>query len=204
MGWWLVQKHCQCPDPPTLGCCKTGWQTVFCGSKLNSTAESQYAPIEGEAAAVVHGLEKCAHFIPGLPQLLLAIDHKPLVAIFGQTSLESIPNSRLFRLKHKSLRYRFTPCHVAGKKNVVADTFSRRNDAPGILDASDTEIQPEYSSNMGPQDWVASPILGSYGILMVDTDEFLRGLGMSRLESFNSPSEYVVANMVSPLLQAVT
>ena len=41
MGWWLVQKHCQCPGIPTLGCCKTGWQTVYCGSKLNSAAESR-------------------------------------------------------------------------------------------------------------------------------------------------------------------
>ena len=44
MGWWLVQKHCQCPDPPTLGCCKTGWQTVFCGSKFNSPAEVDTLP----------------------------------------------------------------------------------------------------------------------------------------------------------------
>ena len=68
MGFWLVQKHCQCPDPPKLGCCKTGWQTVFCGSKFNSVAESRYAPIEGEAAALVLGLEKCSHYVLGLPK----------------------------------------------------------------------------------------------------------------------------------------
>ena len=71
MGWWLVQKHCDCPNPPKLGCCKTGWQTVFCGSKFNSVPESRYAPIEGEAAALVLGLEKCSHFILGLSGLLL-------------------------------------------------------------------------------------------------------------------------------------
>ena len=209
MGWWLVQKHCSCPDPPVLGCCKTGWQTVFCGSKFNSQSESRYAPIEGEAAAVLLGLEKCSHFILGLPNLLLAIDHKPLVAIFGSTGLENIPNPRLFRLKHKSLRYRFTPCHVPGKKNVVPDTMSRRNDAtqsPSL----DTPISSEYSSEMGPPDWVSSPKGASCSAMLsnstevCDTEEFLTGVAMSKLQSFNSPPENVIANVIAPSLQAVT
>ena len=151
MGWWLIQKHCSCPDPPRLGCCKTGWQTVFCGSKFTSRAESRYAPIEGEAAAVILGLDKCRHFVLGLPNFLLAIDHKPLVAILGSTHLDDIPNPRLFRLKQKSLRYRFTPCHVSGKKNIVPDTFSRRSDALDNKHGVETVTSSTYSSTMGPQ-----------------------------------------------------
>ena len=151
IGWWLVQKHCQCPGIPTLGCCKTGWQTVYCGSKLNSAAESRYPPIEGEAAALVLGLDKCSHFILGHPNLLVAVDHKPLVKIFGTASLESIPNPRLFRLKQKSLRYRFTPSHVPGKQNVVPDTFSRRQDTPQQTDTV-SNVDPGYSHKMGPPD----------------------------------------------------
>ena len=101
MGFWLVQKHCQCPGTPTLGCCKTGWQTVYCGSKFNSGAVSRYHPIEGEAAAAVHALDKTSMFTLGHPNLLLAIDHKPLLKIFGNASMESITNPRLFNLKQK-------------------------------------------------------------------------------------------------------
>ena len=41
-GFWLCQKHCHCQqERPTPGCCKTGWQTVFCGTKFNSPSESR-------------------------------------------------------------------------------------------------------------------------------------------------------------------
>ena len=92
------------------------WQTVYCGSKFNSAAQSNYPPIEGEAAALVLGLEKCSQFILGHPNLLVAVDHKPLIKIFGSSTMEDISNPRLFRLKQKALRYRFTPCYVSGKK----------------------------------------------------------------------------------------
>ena len=205
MGWWLVQKQCTCPGTPVLGCCKTGWQTVFCGSKFNSPAESRYPPIEGEAAALVLGLDKCSHFILGHPNLLVAVDHKPLVKIFGPATLESIPNPRLFSLKQKSLRYRFTPCHVAGKKNVVPDTFSRRHDVPQQAD-SISNVDPGYSHQMGPPDWVSPPLLGSYTTVgtLVDTEEFIQGMAMSQLEMFNNPPEAILANLVTQPLQAVT
>ena len=85
-----MQKHCRCPGPPVPVCCKTGWITVYCGSKFNTPAESRCTPVEGEGFAAVHGLEKCSPFILGHPNLLLALDHKPLIKIFGNASLESI------------------------------------------------------------------------------------------------------------------
>ena len=134
IGWWLVQKHCKCPGPPALGCCKTGWITVYCGSKFNTPAESRYPPIEGEGFAAVFALEKCSPFILGHPNLLLAMDHKPLIKIFGDANLESITNPRLFSFKQKTLRFRFTPVHVPGKRHVVPDAFSRRSDGlPNII-----------------------------------------------------------------------
>ena len=210
MGWWLVQRHCRCPEPVKLGCCKTGWQTVFCGSKFTTPAESRYAPIEGEAAAVVLGLDKCSHFVLGLPKLLLAVDHKPLVSIFNSMSLENIPNPRLFRLKHRSLKYRFTPCHVAGKKNVVPDTFSRRNDALSQSVSPESSIQIGYSYHMGPPNWVSAPVYNSciatstLGAMQCDTDEFITGVAMSNLQHFNYSSNQLVAAIATPDLQAVT
>ena len=204
MGFWLTQKHCSCPGPPVLGCCRTGWQTVYCGSKFNTPAQSRYAPIEGEAAAAVFGLEKCAPFILGHPNLLLALDHKPLIKIFGPASMESITNPRLFSLKQKTLRYRFIPVHVAGKKHVVPDTFSRRSDTSETI----SNVLPGYSSTMGPPAWVSTPTTCSYTRAIhdwtSDVEDYVAGVAMSRLEDFNNPPESLLASVASTPLQAIT
>ena len=156
---------------------------------------------------MVLGLDKCIHFILGHPNLLAAVDHKPLVKIFGRASLESIPNPRLFRLKQKSLRYRFTPSHVPGKQNVVPDTFSRRQDTLQQTDAV-SNVGPGYSHKMGPPDWVSPPILAAHTTtdmqMDMDTEGFIMGVAMSQLETFNNPPEAVLASLVSSPLQAVT
>ncbi|GFN83679.1 transposon tf2-11 polyprotein [Plakobranchus ocellatus] len=90
-------------------CCKTGWQITLVGSRFTSGAESRYAPIEGEALAVVDALDKARHFTLGCADLIIAVDHKPLLKIFGDRCLYDIPNPRLRNLKEKSLRYRFRP-----------------------------------------------------------------------------------------------
>ena len=198
MGFWLVQKHCTCPGPPVLGCCRQGWQTVFCGSKFNTPAESKYPPIEGEAAAAVFGLQKCAPFILGHPNLQLALDHKPLIKIFGSATLESITNPRLFSLKTKTLRFRFTPVHVAGKKHVVPDTFSRRSDKD---DMAMSNVLPAYSTTMGPPDWISTPTISSYS---TEVDEYVTGVAMSRLENFNNPPESLISGIAATPLQAIT
>ena len=55
IGAWLLQKHCDCKVvKPT--CCKTGWKVTLVSSRFTSSAESRYAPIEGEALAVVDAL----------------------------------------------------------------------------------------------------------------------------------------------------
>ena len=170
VGFWLTQKHCSCPtDPkPTPGCCPTGWQTVYCGSKFCSPAESRYHPIEGEALAATYGLHKCKFFVLGLNNLILTIDHKPLIPIFGKDQqLEDIENPRILNFKLKSLMFRFTVTHVPGKRNVTADTFSRRYDAPsnrpGGTDSTKSNEEslsptPEYSSKLAPPHWVSPPV----------------------------------------------
>ena len=122
LGFWLCQKHCSCAigNQPVPGCCPTGWQTVYCGSKFCSPAESRYHPIEGEALAATYGLQKCKFFILGLDNLILTLDHKPLIAIFGtDQNLEDIENPRLLNFKLKSLMFRFTILHLPGKKNIT-------------------------------------------------------------------------------------
>ena len=58
---WLSQKHCDCADSRPF-CCKSGWKVVLLGSRFTHSAESRYAPIEGEALAFVDALNKTRHF----------------------------------------------------------------------------------------------------------------------------------------------
>ena len=95
------------------------------GSRFTNPAESRYAPVEGEALAAVYALDKARYFVLGCANLIVAVDHKPLLKLFGDRSLEDIPNSRLRNLKEKTLRYRFSIVHVPGVKNKVADAASR-------------------------------------------------------------------------------
>ena len=204
MGFWLVQKHCKCPGEPKLACCKTGWQTVHCGSRFNSGPESRFHPIEGEAAAAVNGLEKTSMFTLGLPNLLLALDHKPLIKIFGNATLHGISNPRLFNFKQKSLKFRVKPVHVPGKQHVVPDTFSRRSDGPHN-DEAISNVLPGYSESMAPPDWVSSPIIASTSHNdSMETEALIAGLAMSRLAGFNDPPESLHAHMSAPSIQAIT
>ena len=166
-GFWLTQKHCQCLQEVTKpGCCNEGWQTVFCGSKFNSPAESNYAPIEGEAMSAAWAMHRCKYFLLGMPSFQLCVDHKPLLAIFGHTQLADIHNPRLFRMKEKTLMFRHRTVHVPGKLNVVPDCLSRRGDSPipatiptTPLDISYdiSNILPEYQNTLGAPSWVAPP-----------------------------------------------
>ena len=124
IGFWLFQKHCICKARKLL-CCKSGWKIALVGSRFTNPAESRYQPIEGEALAVVDALYKARHFVLGCKDLIIAVDHKPLLKIFGDRSLEKIPNPRLRNLKEKSLRFRFTITHVPGVKHRAADGVSR-------------------------------------------------------------------------------
>ena len=165
-GFWLTQKFCDCPDPAKPGCCKTGWQTVYCGSSFNTPAESRFHPIEGEACAVKKGLEKCKGFLLGHPNLIVCIDHKPLLAIMGDQELAEIPNPRLLDFKIKSLAFRFKPVYVPGKLHVTPDALSRRSDSPitrlpPVTTHSNTQpmennVQPQYCESFGPPDWVST------------------------------------------------
>ena len=124
LGCWLLQKHCDCAGVRPF-CCKSGWKVVLMGSRVTHGAESRYAPIEGEALAVVDALDKARHFTMGCSDLMVAVDHKPLLKVLGDRALDDIPNPRLRNIKEKILRYRFRVLHIPGVRNTVADALSR-------------------------------------------------------------------------------
>ena len=143
IGFWLFQKHCKCTTRKPLFCCKGGWKIALVGSRFISETESRYQPVEGEALAVVNALYKARHFVLGCKDLIVAVDHKPLLKIFGDRSLEKIPNPRLRNLKEKSLRFTFNMIHVPGVKHLAADGVSRNPVSP----PQTMHLQDDVASN---------------------------------------------------------
>ena len=112
IGFWLFQKHCHCPSTKPFCCC-TGWKVTLVGSHFTHAAESCYAPVEGEALAVIDALDKARFFVLGCSDLIIAVDHKPLLKVFSDQSLE-ISNARLSNLQEKTLHYKFRMVHIPG------------------------------------------------------------------------------------------
>ena len=123
VGYWLTQKHCNCQSSDPF-CCREGWKVTLVGSRFTHSAESRYAPVEGEALAVAEALDRARHFVLGCSDLIVAVDHKPLLKLFGDRCLEDIPNPRLRNLKERSLRYRFRMVYVPGTRNLASDALS--------------------------------------------------------------------------------
>ncbi|KAK3719595.1 hypothetical protein QZH41_015737, partial [Actinostola sp. cb2023] len=130
IGYFLLQKHCNCPSG-VPDCCLRGWRITLAGSRFLASAEQRYAAIEGEALAVAWGLEQTRYFTQGCDDLVIVTDHKPLVKIFGDRTLDEITNSRLFRLKQRTLPWRFDIVHLPGKSNHAADATSRHPSPSG-------------------------------------------------------------------------
>ena len=124
VGYFLVQKHCNCQEVKP-GCCVDGWRITLAGSRFLSSAEQNYAPIEGEALAIAWSLEQTKFFTTGCHQLVVATDHKPLTKLLGDRTLDEIPNPRLFCLKQRTLPWGFSIVHTPGKTNFAADAVSR-------------------------------------------------------------------------------
>ena len=112
----LSQKHCDCQSDLS-GCCEDGWQVTLAGSWFLIGPEQRYVVIEGEALAIAWALEQTKYFTLGCKNLIVATDHKPLVAIFQDKELTQIANPRIFRLKQRSLWWTFKIVYLAGSTN---------------------------------------------------------------------------------------
>ena len=69
---------------------------------------------------------------------------------------------------------------------MVPDAFSHKSDSLSGDNANN--IIPDYSTSMGPPDWVSSPIHGAT-YAHSETEQYVLGAAMARLESFNNPEE---------------
>ena len=102
IGYFLYQKYCECPSV-TTNCCKDGWRITLAGSRFLHKAERNYWPVEGEALAVAWALEDSKFFTLGCRDLHIQTDHRPLVKILGDRTLDEIHNRRLINLKEKTM-----------------------------------------------------------------------------------------------------
>ena len=125
MGFFLLQKYCDCLIDKAPVCCPDGWKLIFAGSRYCKPPESRYAPIEGEAAAIVYALERSRLFILGCNNLVVCTDHQPLTGILGDRDLAEVTNPRLLKLKQRTLRFRFSIQHTPGKWHRASDAVSR-------------------------------------------------------------------------------
>lgn len=124
IGYILSQKCCSC-ESHLPECCTDGWRITLAGSRFLTSTEQRYAAIEGEALAIAWGLEQTKYFTQGCDNLVVVTDHKPLVKIMGDRTLDEISNTRIFRLKQRTLPWFFEIFHMPGKTNPAADATSR-------------------------------------------------------------------------------
>ena len=99
------------------------WQPVAFASRALSNTESRYAQIEKEALALVYACEKFSDYVLG-KNILLETDHKPLVPLLGNKSLDALP-PRVLRFRIRLMRFQYSISHVPGKLLYIADTLSR-------------------------------------------------------------------------------
>ena len=140
IGYFLVQKHCEC-ESKLPDCCSDGWRITLAGSRFLSDTESRYAAVEGEALAIAWSLEQTRYFTQGCDKLIVVTDHKPLVKLFGDRTLDEITNTRLFRLKQRTLQWYFEVAYLPGKTNLAADAASRHPvSGPSICQMSQGDL----------------------------------------------------------------
>ena len=119
----VVSKQCQCFSTHPF-CSHTEWKVALVGSHFTHSAESRYAPVEVRALAIADALEKARYFVLGCDDLIVAVDHKPLLKVLGDRSLEDTPNARLRYLKKKTLCNKFRLMHIPCAKHRAADCVS--------------------------------------------------------------------------------
>ena len=99
------------------------WKPVVYASRSLTETESRYAQIEKEALASTWACECFSDYILG-KSIVIESDHKPLVPLLNNKSLDTLPPC-ILRFHLRLMRFDYTVCHVPGKSLYTADTLSR-------------------------------------------------------------------------------
>ena len=84
-----------------------------------------FSAIEGELLALTYGLEKSKYWTIGNPNLIVFVDHKPLLGLLKTKDIDSIDNPRLNRLLIKTMKWNFRIHHISGSDICISDALSR-------------------------------------------------------------------------------
>ncbi len=71
------------------------------------------------------GLEQSRYFTQSCDDLVVVTNHKPLVKILCSRTIDELNNSRIYRLKQRTLPWYFEVAHLPGKTNTDVDATSR-------------------------------------------------------------------------------
>ena len=114
---------------------------------------------------MVDALKKCRYFVLRCSNLIVAVNHKPLLKVFGNRSLEDIDNPRLLSLKEKTLQFKFHMTYIPGVRHVAADSISRHPvgkpeplHLPDDIAMTNTELPHTFLSNIRRYDNVQTQV----------------------------------------------
>ena len=131
LGYALMQQH------------GDSYRLVQCGSRFVSETESRYSMVELELLAIVWSVKKLRVFLAGLPGFTVVTDHRPLLSILNEQTLDVVESPRIQRLKEKLSMYNFHVEWQQGTKHCIPDALSRfpvRDPRPDDL-VDEDEIQ---------------------------------------------------------------
>ena len=75
------------------------------------------------------------------------VDHKPLVGLLNDKTLDEVANARLFSMKEKMMPWKFTVIYRPGTKNSFADATSRKPCPTGGKDSVEDQEASESKVN---------------------------------------------------------
>ena len=97
LGAVLLQKHSE------------EWKPIAFVSRALTETEQRYAQIKKEALAITWACEPFEDYLLGIP-FLIKTDHKPLVPLLGNKSLDNLP-PRFLRFRLRLMRYTYVIMH---------------------------------------------------------------------------------------------
>ena len=93
-------------------------------------------------------MKKCRLYLSGQPDFEVLVDHRPLVSILDQQTLDEVENPRIQRLKERTLGYIFHTVWRKGKEHQIADALSRAPVSEPSQEDRDDEDELRYGSAM--------------------------------------------------------
>ena len=137
LGYVLLQLH------------DDGYKLVECGSRFISETESRYSMVELELLAIVWAVtKKLRVYLAGLPEFKVITDHRPLLSILNEQTLDVVESPRIQRLKEKLSMYNFKVEWQKGSEHCMPDALSRfpvNNPQPDDL-IDEEELQLEVKA----------------------------------------------------------